>query len=778
MPCDDEPPLDPSSPLPGILDTGRLEALRATNLLDSDAEESFDRFTHLAKLSLGIPVALVSLVDDRRQFFKSQVGLPSPWAELRETPLSHSFCQRVVSTKAPLIVTNALTDDRVKTNPAVSDLGVQAYAGLPLTTSDGHTLGAFCVVSPSPREWTDAELQTLERLAAGVLTEIELRQKVRELSERRAIEQAVFAHAGIGLVVTSSEGRIVRANRHLGAILGYADDELSGESIFSLVHPEDLARNKEKGEALVTGDVDRISDELRFRTRSGRYVWVRASLSSARDAHGRIEHMVATLEEIEEARRTKEALRASEDRYRALVKHLPNTGIMMFDHNIRCLIADGEQLFQSVGVAPQELIGRYIPDMTVPHNRAVMIQTYRETLAGKRESVEIERNGRQIVVHTTPVRDSEGVITGGMVMLYDITVQKQAENALRAQSEAMKLVEDVATAANQSRTSNEAFQRVLERVATHMGWPVGHAFIREGDELVPTDVWYLRDPEVMKPFVDATRTTRFARGVALGRIIDRARAMWMLDIGETDAYVRRAAAAEVGLSTALAFPVLVGTEVVGVLEFDHTSRVVPDEDVMILMANIGMQLGRVVERERYAAEVRTLSLRDELTGLLNRRGFMDLGQRQHEIARDTKRPFTLIFADLNGMKPINDQLGHAAGDGALRDTADILRKAFRDVDLVARLGGDEFVVLADGADASHTERLERRVRDAIALFNASATRPFRISLSLGVAHFDPANPRPLGVLLAEADGGMYAQKRARRANPTLSLAPVFATRSF
>lgn len=158
-------------------DRGRLAAISASGLLGPTPVPGFDRLTRLAARLLGAPVALVSLVDDRRQVFKGNFGL----AEHRETPLTHSFCQHVVTTGRPLIVTDAERDDRVATNLAIPDLGVQAYAGVPLVTRAGDILGSFCVIDDRPRTWTRDELDLLEELAGSVMTEIEL-----ELALRRA----------------------------------------------------------------------------------------------------------------------------------------------------------------------------------------------------------------------------------------------------------------------------------------------------------------------------------------------------------------------------------------------------------------------------------------------------------------------------------------------------------------------------------------------------------------------------------------------------------------
>src|SRR5262245_49183215 len=129
-----------------VRNVSRLSALRGLKLLDTPPEASFDRLTRLACRVLRAPIGLVSLVDQDRQFFKSCVGLPEPFAAKRQTPISHSFCQHVVASGRPLIVEDARLNPLVKLNPGVQEMGIVAYAGIPLTTSSGPTIGS-CGVS-------------------------------------------------------------------------------------------------------------------------------------------------------------------------------------------------------------------------------------------------------------------------------------------------------------------------------------------------------------------------------------------------------------------------------------------------------------------------------------------------------------------------------------------------------------------------------------------------------------------------------------------------------
>ncbi|MCS6275665.1 MAG: response regulator, partial [Opitutus sp.] len=155
----------------------RLAALHRLRLLDSEAEANFDRVSRLASHLLKAPVALLSLVDDHRQFFKSAVGLGGWAGEARETPLTHSFCQHVVTSGANLVVEDARGHPVVCDNLAIPDLGVAAYLGIPVRDRDGFVLGSFCVIDGVTRSWTPADIALLEDLTAMVMTEIALRQE-------------------------------------------------------------------------------------------------------------------------------------------------------------------------------------------------------------------------------------------------------------------------------------------------------------------------------------------------------------------------------------------------------------------------------------------------------------------------------------------------------------------------------------------------------------------------------------------------------------------------
>lgn len=167
------------------------------------------------------------------------------------------------------------------------------------------------------------------------------------------------------------------------------------------------------------------------------------------------------------------------------------------------------------------------------------------------------------------------------------------------------------------------------------------------------------------------------------------------------------------------------------------------------------------------AELGNLALTDELTGLYNRRGFMALAERQLKVGRRSGRGMLLFVMDVDGMKHINDTLGHLEGDRALKRTAEVLERTFRDSDVVARLGGDEFAVLAIEA-AGHSEAtINARLFECLKS-KCAKEHPYQISLSLGLARFDSSSRTSIAELMAKADQAMYEQKK-RRCRPHFDL---------
>jgi diguanylate cyclase (GGDEF)-like protein len=200
-----------------------------------------------------------------------------------------------------------------------------------------------------------------------------------------------------------------------------------------------------------------------------------------------------------------------------------------------------------------------------------------------------------------------------------------------------------------------------------------------------------------------------------------------------------------------------------------------DESLALQAVNLGAQdfvpkdalhpelvrrtLRYAIERERLLAELRELALRDELTGLHNRRGLLTLGEQYARIAERRQGHVVVLFIDINDMKRINDRFGHAAGDQAVKQIAEILLETFRKSDVIARVGGDEFCVLLTETTAGAVEIAIARLYGVLAGHNAREERPYRLSVSVGRASWEGSGSCDFEALVRLADQSMYAQKQ-------------------
>jgi PAS domain S-box-containing protein len=471
-----------------IRDPARLAALRGTALLDSLPEPSFDRLTRLAAKILRTPVALVTLVDEDRQFFKSSLGLPEPWSSRRQTPLTHSFCKAVVATRRPLVVEDARRHPLVCENLAIADLGVVAYLGAPLTLPDGEVLGSFCAIDNRPRAWTEADLETLRDLAASVLTEIVLRI---DNAERRRAEEALrisearyrtmIDQSPVSIQVFASDGTLVRVNRAWEVLWGTDRDQLAGYSILRDAQLEakgvmPLIRRAFAGEA-VTGV--RILYDPAENGRPGRPRWVEAAMYPIGGEDRAVHEVVLMLQDATERRREEEvrALREGAERIHAIIEaaHDAFAGIDA-DGVIRHWNRQAEA---TLGWPRGEAIGRTFLELIIPahHRDQVRSLLDPDTSPATNRPVEIEvlrRDGRALPVEMMISPVCWGETTLFSAFLRDITERKRAAEArarllgqvLAAQEEERcRIARDLHDGTGQSLTSLLFGLRALEKAS-------------------------------------------------------------------------------------------------------------------------------------------------------------------------------------------------------------------------------------------------------------------------------------------------------------------------
>ncbi|GAA4012934.1 GGDEF domain-containing protein [Actimicrobium antarcticum] len=384
----------------------------------------------------------------------------------------------------------------------------------------------------------------------------------------------------------------------------------------------------------------------------------------------------------------------------------------------------------------------------------------------------------------------------------EITLLKRRlrrESAARAEAEAIAergmrdlfrrkqeiaLLETIAAASNEADSVEDAMRHALAAVCKFADWPLGHLLLVDGGAdsvLTSTALWRDDSNGSYDALRALTASIAFGPGVGLpGRVWASGTPAW-INVGspDADAYPRLPEAERAGLRSLFAFPVVIGTEVVAVLEFFSMRHQTPEETVLRLMAQIGIQLGRVVERKRTKVRLMHDALHDPLTQLGNRKLFLDrLQQAQLRALRVPGYQFSVLFVDLDRFKAINDGLGHHAGDQLIIAAANRLSASLRQTDLVsrgesdgddggedlvARMGGDEFTILLDNirherVPARVAERLISAMADAFVLDEQQVTVTASIGIALSTTGYaDVQN------MLRDADIAMYHAKQQGRA---------------
>jgi PAS domain S-box-containing protein len=317
-----------TTPVPET-ETERLAALRGLGILDTPPEPAFDELSALAAYISHSPIALISLVDENRQWFKSRVG----WTA-SETPRDVAFCAHAILQPDLLVVPDASVDERFANNPLVtSPPSIRFYAGAPLVTAEGHALGTLCVIDHKPRELTAAQAHALRALSHQVVAQLRLRQQLadqlhinteRQYAEeelRRANDRLALAVRGSRVAVwenTMADGDYRAGRVHCTNMLeqlGYPGPAtaLDYETVVAAIHPDDRAPMEAAVRAYLAGETAQYSVEFRALHRDGSYRWMLSRGVAVRDFAGRPVRFVGTRIDITERKKAEDALRAAEE---------------------------------------------------------------------------------------------------------------------------------------------------------------------------------------------------------------------------------------------------------------------------------------------------------------------------------------------------------------------------------------------------------------------------------------------------------------------------------
>lgn len=248
----------------------RLNALHSYGVLDTSPESSLDAITQLASQICDTPIALISLIDEKRQWFKSAYGFMA-----KESARETSFCQYTILGKEMLIVPNATEDNVFSRNPLVAGKPyLKFYAGAPLIDPDGYVLGSLCVLDHRAKDLSEFQKKAMELLANSVVSHFVLVKKKRDLEKANSILENFFLLSSDFMVIATEDGYFIKISASFTKELGYSEEELTGVPFMSFVHPEDIPSTISVLENLGTRHENLKFFRNRYRRRDGTYMWI------------------------------------------------------------------------------------------------------------------------------------------------------------------------------------------------------------------------------------------------------------------------------------------------------------------------------------------------------------------------------------------------------------------------------------------------------------------------------------------------------------------------
>ena len=676
-----------------------------------DASQALHAVARLAAQFCGTPMAAVSLLGEQEQRFVGSCGLA-----VDGTDRASSFCAVAMQTPAvPLLVPDTHVDKRFADNTLVTGAPhIRSYAGVPLTAVEREPLGAVCVLSDQPQTLSQQQVEALQDLAAiterllhaqrttvrlqATVTQLAAAQSAQELS--RAQFQIAFDHVTTGLTLVDEHGAYVRVNQAFADLLGHTVDEIAGRSFREFTDPEDVDTDVRAISEVVAGTRRAALREKRYRHRDGTLIPALVSSSLVQSVPGGPWQLLNSVESLAERRAAEAGL---------LELHSAVDGIITIDEH-SSVVAWNLGAQRLLGHRAGDMLGRPLDRIIPVHARAAHNAGVARLVAGGvarlvGSTVEVpvvHADGHELLAELSLSSWVESGRPRFTAILRDITAQRRAEQATA-------LVRHAAMTANSADTFAAAAGDIVREVCTRLKWTAGHAWVRDGGRAV----WHVNDhtgaggaphhgvagdgarrcplgvlagqgavPEEHDlPFDTAVRVTSDPRGLQpMGEAVNTC-----------------------AIGAAVAVPILAG-EVAGTLAFYlPTGSAEPDAELLDALQQVGLALGRVVERQRTRDHLAWQATHDPLTDLANRRLLLDrIRMAQRDAAHSDDRRSAVLLLNLDRFRLINDSLGYAVGDELLRRVADRLRSAVCGDDVVARLSADEFVVLTHEILTGHS----------------------------------------------------------------------------
>lgn len=435
-----------------------MARLQLLNVLDSSPEPIFDALTRTASAICDVPIALLSLIDANRQWFKSNVGLDGA----TETPRELTFCTHALMQPELMEVPNATQDARFKDHPYVTGQpDIRFYAGVPIVMPGGESVGTLCVVDMKPRLLTELQRSVLVNLAEAAAKAFDMRQKALELDQlntsllkkaeeantKETLYRAIVEDQTDLISLSMPSGELTFVNEAYAAHFGLRPEQMVGHDLLDYVaeRDRDLVRAHLQALYLTPGIA---TGENQMRSASGEERWVTWCNRSIADASGKVVALHSVGRDITERKRVELALKASEERFRTLYESTPAM-LHSIDPQGRILFVSDKWL-QTLGYARDEVVGRLSTDFLTPPSKeyasSVVVPAFFKT--GRCEDIEyqmVHKDGHILEVQMSAIleRDAEGRALHSLAVIEDVTEKNAIARALRVNEERLTLATSV-----------------------------------------------------------------------------------------------------------------------------------------------------------------------------------------------------------------------------------------------------------------------------------------------------------------------------------------------
>ncbi len=709
----------------GHRERARQQALHDLQILDTPAEAEFDDLAWLAAQLCSVSIALVSLVDANRQWFKARYGL-----DVQQTARSVSFCAHTIEQDSLLEIVDALQDPRFADNPLVTGAPhIRFYAGAPLVTTDGHRLGTLCVIDTRPRELDATQREALQRLAARAAHNLEARRK-RMRAESRERTLALLLEAMPDAVVTCDAAGLLeefnKAARQWHGVDPRALPVQEWAQYFDLYEPDGrrlLASERIPLHRAWHGEqVREVEVVIRVKDLPPRWVLCNADPLFAGD--GSRLGAVCVMRDVTGLRAAMDALQVETQRFAGAFSAAAQ-GMALVSLEGGWLEVN-DATCEIFGYSRAELMAMDFQRLTHPQDLQTDLELVADLLHGRRSSYQMEkrylhRDGRTIhaQLSVSLVRDAQGRALYFVSQIQDFSARHLAEQRLRESEQHLRTVADN-----------------MPALVAHVGADLRYRFVNR-----PYAQWFGLEPDALvgRPMSEILRPEHYASILPrLQQVLAGKPVAFDLDVVHGN-----------------------GLRHMHATYIPDGPPVTSNADEPVRCAGFHLMVHDVTERIQLTRMLHERALTDELTGLPNRAAWNDELQRGVARAHRAGVAATVMFLDLDGFKQVNDTYGHAAGDALLCEFAHRLRGCLRRSDFIARLAGDEFVVLLDRITHPDVDPVvvARKVLAAMEPSAYVGEQALQLSPSIGIAaQREPV--RDAARLMRAADEAMYQAKRS------------------